>query len=66
MNTAAVISSILAAVIVAVLSLLLDRRDKRKAAEREIKTIPDNPAGLARFRQWVRETKAKTGRNFQP
>ncbi|MEI7850655.1 MAG: hypothetical protein WCH86_02370 [Kiritimatiellales bacterium] len=58
------IGAAVAAVLVAVLGLILDRRDKRKAAEREIKTIPDNPVGLARFRQWVRDTKAKTDRDF--
>lgn len=60
------IGATLAAVLVAVLGLLLERNDKRKAAEREIKTIPDNPTSLARFRQRVRDTKAKTDRDFQP
>ena len=53
------IGAAVAAVLVALIGLFLDRRDKRKACEREIKTVPDNPAGLARFRRWVRDTKAK-------
>lgn len=60
------IGAAVAAVLVAVLGILLDRRDKKKAAEREIKNIPDNPAGLARFRKWVHDAKAKTDRDFQP
>lgn len=56
------IGAAVAAVLVAVVGLLLDRREKRKAAEREIKIIPDNPDGIARFRKWVRDTK--TGRDF--
>lgn len=60
------IGAALAAVLVAVMGIILDRRDKRKASEREIKTIPDNPTSLDRFRQRVRDTKAKTDRDFQP
>ena len=58
------IGAAVAAVLVALIGLFLDRRDKRKAAEREIKTIPDNPDSLARFRQRVLDTKAY--RDFQP
>lgn len=56
------IGAVIGTVIVSVLGLILDRRDKRKAAEREIQSIPDNPAGLARFQQWVRDTKDKADR----
>ncbi len=58
------IGAAVAAVLVALIGLLLDRRDKRKALEREIKTIPDNPDGVARFRQRVFDAKAY--RDFQP
>ncbi len=58
MNGAEIGAAVIAA-LVAVIGLILDRRDKRKAAESEIKTIPNNLAGLARFRKWVRDTKAQ-------
>jgi hypothetical protein len=58
------IGAALAAVLVAVLGFILDRRDKRKAAEREIKPIPDNPNALQRFRDRMRD-KTKTDRDFQ-
>ncbi len=46
--------------IVAILTFIMDRRDQKKAAEREIKTIPDNPVAVARFRQWVQNRKTET------
>jgi hypothetical protein len=63
---AAQIGAALASVLVAVLGLILDRRDKRKAAEREIKSIPDNPDSLARFRDRMRHKTGRTDRDFQP
>jgi len=58
------IGAALAAIFAAVLGLILDRREKRKANEQIVKEHPTNPDGLGRFRQWVRDTKAK--RDIQP
>jgi len=58
------IGAAVAAVLIAVLGLILDRRDKRKAAENEIKIIPDNLTALQRFRDRMRDKKGF--RDFQP
>ena len=63
-DTIAVIGSALSAVLIAVVGFLVERRDKKKAAKREIKAIPDNAGGADRFRQWVLDTKNKTDGNF--
>jgi|GEM_PF-5953721 len=52
------IGAAVAVVLVALIGLVLDRRDKRKAAEREIKTIHDNLSGVAAARDRVRRIEA--------
>jgi hypothetical protein len=49
-----------AVLLVAVLTFIMDRKDQKKAAEREIKTIPDNPIAVDRFRKWVQNRKTET------
>jgi len=58
------IGAALAAILVAVLGLILDRRDKRKAAENEIQTIPDDPAGVDATLERVRRIEA--AQHIQP
>ena len=60
MNPQAAISigTIASVVLVAVLKVLFDRRDKRKAEEAKIETIPDNPDGVAAARDRVRRIEA--------
>ena len=60
------IGAAVAAVLVAVLGFILDRSDKRKAAEREIKPIPDNPDALRRTLDRVQRIKTGTDCDFQP
>lgn len=52
------------AILIAVLGLILDRRDKRKAAENEIQTIPDDPAGVDATLDRVRRIEA--AQHIQP
>lgn len=49
------IGAALAAVLVAILGLMLNRRDKRKAQDEEINIVPDNPNALRRFRDRMRD-----------
>lgn len=65
-SAAAAAGTVAATVIVAVLGLWLDRRDKRKALENEIKTIPDNPDGVRLARERVRRIKAAAAVHVQP
>jgi hypothetical protein len=58
------IGAALAAVLVAVLGFFFSRKDAKTNAEKIVKSHPANPSGLAAFRQWMRDTKAK--RDFQP
>ena len=60
------VSSIIVAVVIGMVGLMLDRRDKRKAAERENKEHPDNSDGLRRARERVRELRKKAGSDVQP
>jgi len=54
----------LAAVIVAVLGLLLSRKDAKNEADKNVQMVPDNPSAVARFRQRMRDKQAKN--NIQP
>jgi hypothetical protein len=64
MNTAGAIGSVLVALVIGIIGLLLERRDKRKAAERENKEHPANPDGLKRAFKRVCELREKARRNL--
>ena len=66
METVAGAGAVLAAVIVAVLRLILDRRDIRKAQEREISNTPDSLDFVRRARNRVRRIRAESKDDFQP
>ena len=59
MELAAQIGAFCAVVFVAVLGFLLDRKDKKEAAKREVKTIPDNHNDLSVFNEWVLQQKQR-------
>lgn len=62
MNELAVtLGTVLAGLVVAVLKFIFDRRDRKKEETNHVKDHPDNPDGLARFRDWVRD---KTNGHF--
>ncbi len=61
MNGIGTVSSIIVTLVIGLVGLILDRRDKRKAAERENTEHPANPDGLRRARKRVRELRKKAG-----